>query len=418
METIYEKNAAQRACLAAVDTGEFDAEASLEELAELAATADMEIAARATQNRPSPDHATYFGAGKLAELKALLEQTECNLLLCDDELSPAQQRNLEKELNLKVMDRTMLILDIFAARANSSEGKLQVELATLKYSLPRLTGQWMGLSRQGGGIGARGAGESKLENDRRHVRAHIHRLEKDLEALQKRRALRRARRGKDGVETVVIVGYTNAGKSTLMNTLTRAGVLAEDKLFATLDPTARALRLPDGRRVMLIDTVGLIRRLPHRLVEAFHSTLEEAATASLILNVCDASSPACAEHLRVTAELLRELGCEAAGVPVLRVLNKSDLMPPEQRALPHVGGGVLISALEGQGVDALLERIAAELLPARKEVKLLLPYSLSGYGAKFREQGRVLVEEFREDGLYYEAILPFALAEEVAAYIQ
>jgi GTP-binding protein HflX len=405
-----------RAILGAVDTGAYDEAISLEELAELAATAGIEAVARAVQNRPSPDHATYFGAGKLEEIKELLPQEECNLFLCDDELSPAQQRRLEKDLGIRVMDRTMLILDIFAARAKSSEGKLQVELATLKYSLPRLTGQWMGLSRQAGGHDARGAGESKLETDRRYVRVRIHRLEQELAALQKRRELLRGRRNKNGVETVVIVGYTNAGKSTLMNTLTRAGVLAEDKLFATLDPTARALRLPDGRKVMLIDTVGLVRRLPHHLVEAFRSTLEEATAASLILNVCDASSPECAEHLRVTADLLRDLGCEPAAVPVLRVLNKSDQMPPAQRALPLIGGGVLISALEGAGLSELLERIAAELPLQRKQVRLLLPYAMAGCGARFREEGRVLAEEFRADGIYYEAVLPLRLAEEMGQY--
>ncbi len=202
-----------------------------------------------------------------------------------------------------------------------------------------------------------------------------------------------------------------------MNALTQAGVLAEDKLFATLDPTARALRLPDGRKVMLIDTVGLVRRLPHHLVEAFHSTLEEATAAALVLNVCDASSAECGEHLRVTVELLRDLGCEKEGVPVLRVLNKCDKMTPGQRELPLIGGGVLISALTGEGLEALLERIALELPPQRKQVQLLLPYSLSGLGARFREEGRVLAEEFREDGIYYEAVLPFRLADEVAAYL-
>ncbi|MDR3314249.1 MAG: GTPase HflX [Oscillospiraceae bacterium] len=406
----------QRAALGAVDTGAYDVAVSLDELAELAATAGIETVARAVQNRASPDHATYFGAGKLEEIKEMMQQAECNVFLCDEELSPAQQRRLEKEMGVRVMDRTMLILDIFAARAKSSEGKLQVELATLKYSLPRLTGQWMGLSRQAGGHYARGAGESKLETDRRYVRVRIHRLEQELAALQKRRELLRGRRNKSGVETVVIVGYTNAGKSTLMNALTRAGVLAEDKLFATLDPTARALRLPDGRKVMLIDTVGLVRRLPHHLVEAFRSTLEEATSASLILNVCDASSPECAEHLRVTADLMRDLGCDRLGVPVLRVLNKCDQMPPAQRQLPLIGGSVLISALKGDGLGDLLERVAAELPLQRKQVCLLLPYALAGSGARFREEGRVLTEEFREDGIYYEAILPLRLAEEMGEY--
>ena len=417
IEEIVDPTVAQRAILAAVDTGAYDAEISLAELAELADTAGIEAVASATQNRPSPDRAAWFGAGKIEEIKELLKAQDCNLLLCDDELSPVQNRNLEKQLDVRVMDRTMLILDIFAQRARSSEGKLQVELATLRYSLPRLTGQWMGLSRQAGGTYTRGAGESKLETDRRYVRGRIHRLERELAALQKRRDLMRGKRSKDGVETVVIVGYTNAGKSTLMNALTQAGVLVEDKLFATLDPTARALRLPDGRRVMLIDTVGLIRRLPHHLVEAFHSTLEEATGASLILNVCDASSPDCGEHLRVTADLLRDLGCEKAGVPVLRVLNKCDLLTPEQRELPLIGGGVMISALTRDGLEALMERVAAELPPQRKQVQLLLPYALAGMGARFRQEGRLITEEFRADGIFYDAVLPYRLAEEMKEYL-
>jgi len=416
-------DAPERAALAAVDTGAYDAEESLEELAELARTAGAEVVFKLTQGRGAPDSSSYFGAGKLQELKDACEQQDIGLLICDDELSPAQLRNIEKLLNpdkhaadikIRVIDRTMLILDIFGMRAKSREGKLQVELAQLKYSLPRLTGQWYGLSRQGGGRYTRGRGETKFETDRRHVKARIRKLEAELKELEQQRGLLRERRKKNRAETVAIVGYTNVGKSTLMNALTGAGVLAEDKLFATLDPTARRLALPDGREVMLIDTVGLVRRLPHHLVEAFHSTLEEAAAADLILNVCDAASPDCHEQLRVTAELLRELGCEQAGIPVLRVFNKCDLATPDQMELP--GKHVKISALTGENLDALLLETSKMLPQNRRHVKLLLPYALSGYGAKLRGEGRVTAEEFREDGIYYEAMVPASMLEELGKY--
>ena len=307
------------AVLVCVDFDQYDPESSLDELEELAKTAGAQVIARMTQKRDKPDNATYIGSGKLEELKSFCEDNEVDLLIFDAELSPSQTRNIEDETGVRVVDRTTLILDIFAGRAVSGEGKLQVELAQLKYSLPRLTGKGIQLSRLGGGIGTRGPGETKLESDRRHIRRRISTLEEQLEGLEKRRGNLRSRRAKDGIQTVAIVGYTNAGKSTLMNTLTEAGVLAEDKLFATLDPTSRGLDLPDGRRVMLIDTVGLIRRLPHHLVEAFKSTLEEAASATVILNVCDASSDECAEHLRVTADLLTELGC--MNKPIISVMN-------------------------------------------------------------------------------------------------
>ena len=415
--------------MAAVDTGRHDVEESLAELAELARTAELEVVARVVQNRASPENSTYFGKGKLEELKECIDANEITLVVFDDELSPAQLRNVEKLLNpdehavdikIHVMDRTMLILDIFAERATSREGKLQVELAQLKYSLPRLTGQWYGLSRQGGaaagaGTGGRGRGETKFETDRRHAKTRIRKLELELRELARQRELLRERRKKNRAEAVAIVGYTNVGKSTLMNKLTDAGVLAEDKLFATLDPTARALVLPDGRKVMFIDTVGLVRRLPHRLVEAFHSTLEEAAGADLILNLCDASSPDCGEQLRVTSELLDELGCE--NIPVLRVLNKCDLADPDQLDLPIAGEAVLISALTGQGLDELLQRVCEALPKNRREVRLRLPYSLSHYGAKFRAEGRVDSEVFREDGIYFEAVLPVYLIEELEEYL-
>ncbi|MFY9379027.1 MAG: GTPase HflX, partial [Acutalibacteraceae bacterium] len=314
----------ENAILVSVDTGDFDAQVSIDELEELAKTAGAQVVAKVIQKRDKPDAAIYVGTGRLEEIRELGVANDADLLIFDAELSPSQQRNIEKYTDIRVVDRTTLILDIFAARAKSREGKLQVELAQLKYTLPRLSGKGIELSRLGGGIGTRGPGESKLESDRRHIRRRIDSLTQELKEVEKRRNDLRTRRVKDGVETVVIVGYTNAGKSTLMNQLTDAGVLAQDKLFATLDPTARALVLPSGRKVMLIDTVGLVKRLPHRLVEAFKSTLEEASMADVILNVCDASSVEFKEHLEVTERLLDDLG--ANGKPMISILNKCDLV--------------------------------------------------------------------------------------------
>lgn len=404
----------ESALLVGVDSGDFDCEESLSELAELAKTAGAEVQAKVTQKREKLDAATYIGSGRLEEIKDFCRDNETDLLIFDTELTPSQQRNIEDITGIRVIDRTELILDIFAARARSGEGKLQVELAQLKYSLPRLGGKGTSLSRLGGGIGTRGPGETKLETDRRHIRRRIKSLEDDLEALSKRRRIARARREKDGTQTVAIVGYTNAGKSTLMNTLTQAGVLAEDKLFATLDPTARALTLPDGRRVMLIDTVGFIRRLPHGLVEAFKSTLEEAATATLILNVCDASSPECAEHLDVTNRLLDELGC--SGKPIIAVFNKCDVAPD----IGWLSAGlrsVKISALSGEGLALLLEEIVKALPPTRKKVSLLLPYSMGSDAALLRSDGAVEKEEYREDGLFMTVTADINLLDKYKDYI-
>ena len=387
----------ERALLVSVDTGEFDAEASIDELEELAHTAGAEVLGKLIQRRERPEAATFVGFGKLGEIIVFCESNDVDLLIFDSELTPSQQRNLEKLTKVRVIDRTMLILDIFAARAKSSEGKLQVELAQLKYALPRLMGQGQQLSRLGGGIGTRGPGETKLESDRRHIRRRIQKLEEELRQLEKRRAMLRKRREKDGVLSVAIVGYTNAGKSTLMNALTDAGVLTENKLFATLDPTSRALVLPDGRQVMLVDTVGLIRRLPHKLVEAFKSTLEEAVSATVILNVCDASDPHANEHLEVTKSLLKELGCE--NKPILSVMNKCDKVG-DLYAIPTFRGTVLISALEQKGLDRLLQAICDALPQTIREVKLLIPFQNGADAAKLREDGVVLEEEYRPEGLY------------------
>ena len=406
------------AVLAGVDTGAYDMDASMEELRELAASAGYESAGILTQKRPEPDAATCLGAGRLEELAEFVRNSGADAVIFDHELSPLQIRNLEQQLDRPVIDRTMLILDIFAQRAVSAEGKLQVELAQLRYQLPRLAGRGVQLSRQGGGGGGgggarRGAGESKKEVDRRHIQRRITALSRQLEELAQRRQRLRERRRKDGVTTVAIVGYTNVGKSTLLNALTQAGVLAEDKLFATLDPTARGLELPDGRRVMLIDTVGLLRRLPHHLVEAFRSTLEEAAQADLVLNVCDASSGEAPRQLAVTRELLAQLGAE--GVPVLTVLNKCDLLPQLPEGLE--GQWVPISAKTGAGLPELLSAIAKALPPAHLRAKLLLPYSAGELEAKILRDGKVFSRDYTPDGTLLDANIPTELLYLVKNYI-
>lgn len=390
------------AVLVGIDMGLYNAEVSMDELEELARTAGAVVAAKIIQKRDKPDSATYVGSGRLEEIKAFTEANDVDLLIFDGELTPSQQRNIEDETDVRVIDRTTLILDIFAARARSNEGKIQVELAQLKYSLPRLGGKGAEMSRLGGGIGTRGPGESKLESDRRHIRRRIQSLQEELVQIAKRRENLRARREKDGVETVAIVGYTNAGKSTLMNTLTNAGVLAENKLFATLDPTSRALTLPDGRTVMLIDTVGLVRRLPHQLVDAFRSTLEEAANATVILNICDASDECCTEHLNVTMNLLAALGC--ADKPIISVLNKCDLCGGSF-VLPAQGEFVMISAKTGEGLGNLLAKIQLSLPLTRRKAELLIPYSEGGLVNYIREEGVLIQEDYRADGIYIKAVV-------------
>ncbi len=390
------------AVLVGIDMGLYNAQVSMDELEELARTAGAVVAAKIIQKRDKPDSATYVGSGRLEEIKAFTEANDVDLLIFDGELTPSQQRNIEDETDIRVIDRTTLILDIFAARARSNEGKIQVELAQLKYSLPRLGGKGAEMSRLGGGIGTRGPGESKLESDRRHIRRRIQSLQEELVQIAKRRENLRARREKDGVETVAIVGYTNAGKSTLMNTLTNAGVLAENKLFATLDPTSRALTLPDGRTVMLIDTVGLVRRLPHQLVDAFRSTLEEAANATVILNLCDASDECCTEHLNVTMNLLAALGC--ADKPIISVLNKCDLCGGSF-VLPAQGEFVMISAKTGEGLGNLLAKIQLSLPLTRRKAELLIPYNEGGLVSYIREEGVLIKEDYRANGIYVKAVV-------------
>lgn len=413
MTETYDENP-EKALLVSVDTGDFDAETSIDELAELAKTAGAVVLGKLIQKKERPEAATFVGIGKLSEIAAFCQNNEVDLLIFDSELTPSQQRNLEKVTNVRVIDRTMLILDIFAARARTSEGKLQVELAQLKYSLPRLAGQGASLSRLGGGIGTRGPGESKLESDKRHIRRRIQKLESELKELEKRRDRLHKRREKDGVVSVAIVGYTNAGKSTLMNALTDADVLTENKLFATLDPTARALTLPDGRNVMLVDTVGLIRRLPHKLVEAFKSTLEEAVYASVILNVCDASDEHANEHLDVTKKLLEELGCSST--PVICVMNKCDKVG-DVYSMPTFGKTVMISALEKKGFDELLGAIVKELPPTRKKAKLLIPFEAGAVAAKIRKEGVVEHEEYTPDGLLMKATVELSLLNQIKDWV-
>lgn len=390
------------AVLVGIDMGLYNAQVSMDELEELARTAGAVVAAKIIQKRDKPDSATYVGSGRLEEIKSFTEANDVDLLIFDGELTPSQQRNIEDETDIRVIDRTTLILDIFAARARSNEGKIQVELAQLKYSLPRLGGKGAEMSRLGGGIGTRGPGESKLESDRRHIHRRIQSLQEELVQIAKRRENLRARREKDGIETVAIVGYTNAGKSTLMNTLTNAGVLAENKLFATLDPTSRALTLPDGRTVMIIDTVGLVRRLPHQLVDAFRSTLEEAANATVILNLCDASDECCTEHLNVTMNLLAALGC--ADKPIISVLNKCDLCGGSF-VLPAQGEFVMISAKTGEGLGNLLAKIQLSLPPTRRKAELLIPYNEGGLVSYIREEGVLIKEDYRADGIYVKAVV-------------
>ncbi len=384
-----------RVVLVAVDTGEYDADASIKELAELADTAGAEVAAAMIQKRPTADNATCIGSGRLEELKQLCENEDISQAIFDCELTASQVRNIERVIDTHTIDRTTLILDIFAQRAVTREGRLQVELAQYKYRLPRLAGMGVSLSRLGGGIGTRGPGETKLETDKRHIRSRIQALTEELKSIEQRRGLARSRRKKDDVTVCAIVGYTNAGKSTLLNTLTDAGVLAEDKLFATLETTSRKVTLPDEREIIMVDTVGLISRLPHNLVEAFKSTLEEAANADVILHLCDASDPECQKKSEVTLNLLKELGCE--GIPVVTVFSKCDLVPEIKDMCG--GDAVAISAKNGMGIDSMLAAVAKALPDDTVSGKFIFPFDMGGSLAKIRELGRVKSEEYTEDGV-------------------
>ena len=415
MADLYEiKEAEERVILIAVSVNEEDdTAASLDELEELVKTAGAFTVGKVIQNRERIHPGTYLGKGKIEEVKELLWELNATGVVCDDELSPAQMRNLEDALDTKVMDRTMVILDIFASRATTSEGKIQVELAQLKYRAARLVGLRSSLSRLGGGIGTRGPGEKKLEMDRRLIHERISQLKSELETVKRHRDVIRKQREKQHTPVAAIVGYTNAGKSTLLNRLTDAGILAEDKLFATLDPTSRALKLPNGVSVMLIDTVGLVRRLPHHLVEAFHSTLEEAALADMILNVCDASSPEAQVHLEVTRKLLADLGC--TGRPVIPVMNKCDLVP-SLLDIPMIGNAVRISAKTGEGIGDLLAAVEENLPVSLRRVCLLLPFDQAGLVAQIRKDHVLYQEEYRPDGIFVSALLDPVLYGRVREY--
>lgn len=358
---------------------------TLAELGELAATAGALVVGRATQRKRDIDNATYIGSGKAEELSLTASALEADLLIFDDELSPVQTRNLETITGVRVIDRTALILDIFARHAQSREGKLQVELAQLKYELPRIFGQGKDLSRQGSGTIARGPGETKLESDKRRIRRRIYELGEELKTVEKQRGLRRERRQKEAVARIALVGYTNAGKSTLLNALTGAGVLAEDKLFATLDPVVRQVALPNGSQALLSDTVGFINKLPHELVTAFHSTLEEVRQADLILHVVDASASYYPSQMQVVEEVLASLG--AGDIPCIRVYNKAD---QAQGPLPQ--DGVVISALQGTGLEALLQAVEQALSARYKEISLVIPYDKYEAMALLQREGRILEE--------------------------
>lgn len=403
-----------RVLLAAVDTGEYDAEQSLDELEELADTAGADTAARIVQKRPAFDSATCIGPGRLEEMAQLCQSGDIDQIIFDHELTATQIRNIEDACGVHTIDRTMLILDIFAQRATTHEGRLQVELAQQRYRLPRLAGMGVQLSRLGGGIGTRGPGETKLETDKRHIRTRISNLSAELKEIEKRRTYARSRRKKDGVLVCAIVGYTNVGKSTLLNLLTDAGVLAENKLFATLETTSRAIELPDGRSLMLVDTVGLIRRLPHHLVEAFKSTLEEAANADVILHICDASAENCEEQAQVTLDLLSELGCD--GIPVVTVFNKCDLLPEELAFAPETRNAVLISAKENRGMDQLLAALAKALPDPARRMRLLLPFSQGGLLNEIRSSGKLFSEEYTPEGVLVDAMVDVRLQKAAAPY--
>ena len=385
-------------------SGEKETQSSLDELDELVYTAGAESLGRLVQNRERIHSVTYLGKGKLEELKEMLLYMEADGVLCDDELSPAQLRNLERILDTKVVDRTMLILDIFAKRASTGEGKIQVELAQLKYAAVRLVGLRSSLSRLGGGIGTRGPGEKKIELDRRLIHNRISVLKEELREVKKQRDIRRKARKDNFV--IAIVGYTNAGKSTFLNKLTGADVLAEDKLFATLDPTTRKLKLPSGNEVLLTDTVGFIRKLPHHLIEAFKSTLEEAKYADLILHMIDASNPEADTQMLIVYNTLRELGIEDK--EVVSLYNKIDIMP-EDTILPrdfHAEHTLKISAKTGEGLEEFKELVDKILRQQRIYLEKLIPYKDSAKLALIRKHGELELEDYREDGIYIKAMVP------------
>ncbi len=379
---------------------------SLEELKELAETAKAETVGRLVQNREQIHPATYIGKGKIEELKDLLWELDATGIICDDELSPVQMKNLQDELDTKVMDRTLVILDIFAARASTSEGKLQVELAQLKYRQTRLTGFGMAMSRLGGGIGTRGPGEKKLEMDRRLIKSRIAQLNRELKDVRRHRQVTREQRCRNHIPVAAIVGYTNAGKSTLLKALTGADILAEDKLFATLDPTTRGRRLPSGQEILLTDTVGFIRKLPHHLIEAFKSTLEEARYADLLLHVADVSNPHMDEQMYTVYETLKSLG--VTDKPVITIFNKQDKVEGDQESIRDFRADytVRMSAKTGEGIPELLKTIEAVQRERKILIEFLYPYQDAGKLQLIRRYGEMLEEDYQEDGIFVRAYIP------------
>ena len=407
MAEFYEnKEIEERVILIGVSTGqEEDAEGSLEELKELVKTAGAETIGMVIQNRESAHPGSYLGKGKIEEVKWMVWETQATGVVCDDELSPAQLRNLEEALDTKVMDRTMVILDIFASRARTREGKIQVELAQLRFRAARLVGMRNSLSRLGGGIGTRGPGETKLEVDRRLIHQRIGQLKAELEDVKRHRQVQREQRTRNRVPVAAIVGYTNAGKSTLLNRLTNAGILAEDKLFATLDPTTRSLALPGGQELLLTDTVGFIRKLPHHLIEAFKSTLEEARYCDIILHVVDCSSPRMEMQMYVVYETLRQL--EIQDKVMVTVFNKIDQLP-EDVTLRDFSADyqVKLSAKTGEGIPELFELLETILRGRNVYLEKTFPYSEAGKLQLIRKSGQLLEEEYGEDGIQVKAYVP------------
>ena len=404
---LYEiKEEKERVILVGVSTRENDdTEDSLDELKDLVKTAGAEAVGRVIQKRELVHPGTYVGKGKIEEIRELLWELDATGIVCDDELSPAQMNNLTDILDVKVMDRTMVILDIFAGRASTSEGKIQVELAQLKYRQSQLTGAGRAMSRLGGGIGTRGPGEKKLEMDRRLIKNRIAQLNRELREVKRHRELTREQRTKTRIPVVAIVGYTNAGKSTLLNTLTGAGVLQEDQLFATLDPTTRSRKLPSGQEILLTDTVGFIRKLPHHLIDAFKSTLEEAKYADLILHVVDASNPQMDEQMYVVYETLQRL--EAMDKPVVTAFNKMDRIGESLTVRDFKADRIVqVSAKTGEGLEALLQAIEEILREQKIYIERVYSYQESGKIQLIRKYGELLEEEYKEDGIHVSAYVP------------
>ncbi len=406
MELYELKEEAERVILVGVSTREDeDVQDSLDELEELVETAGAQTVGRVIQSREGIHPGYYVGTGKLEEIRMAIQALEATGIVCDDELSPSQINNLERELECKVMDRTVVILDIFAARAKTSEGKIQVELAQLRYRAARLTGLGTSLSRLGGGIGTRGPGEKKLEMDRRLIKTRISQLKRELEQVKRHRELLREGRKKDNLLTGAIVGYTNAGKSTLLNTLTHAGVLEEDKLFATLDPTTRVLELPGKQKIYLTDTVGFIRKLPHHLIEAFKSTLEEAKYADVIIHVVDASNPQMDQQMHVVYETLKELGVKDKKVVTL--FNKQDKISAEEIFRDFQADYVLkVSARTGEGLEDFKKVMEKILIENQIYLERNYSYQEAGKIQLIRKYGQLLSEEYTPEGIYVKARVP------------